>query len=279
MSPHARDSFSQEADEIIKVSQEEVVEGSHVAHIGPQDSQADLGIDEGVVRETRQEEDWVSVSQDGFGTSENTEDDSGKTMNINHRKVLPEDDPTLLCQPVAQECPEGLKATTKQHGRKKEWNIPQQNTFLEHKTPQKLVEHFHAVRPANKAETCPTVIQTKDEESQELRKLKSMLKRFNSLFPPPVEIRECPFKDECCNGRHCEIFWKPILKQEMRKGPLCGEDCGYCHCPAHFPNAEWVKLHISRTPAARRRQRKKAKEQIAAANKSGAAGDPRQKDK
>merc|ERR1712224_641947 len=53
--------------------------------------------------------------------------------------------------------------------------------------------------------------------------------------------------------------WKPILMPEQRRTPLCDEDCKFCHDPRCFPNDEWVKLHVHRTPAARKRAAKKQK--------------------
>lgn len=172
---------------------------------------------------------------------------------------------------TVQDCPEGMKTSNviKQNGRTKEWNLPQSNTFLERNTAAELVTRRHAQQPSKKAQTCPSSIRKseRDEESMMMKEYRTMLGRTNSLFPGPADIRWCPFlqKGECCNQRHCELFWKPILKQEKRKDNfMCPENCGFCHDPRHFPDEEWVKLHISRTPAARRRRRQKTAKQIAA---------------
>jgi hypothetical protein len=134
-----------------------------------------------------------------------------------------------------------------------------QNTFIQRQSAQDIVGKGQLF--ANYAETCPSSIDGRvrgdDDYSREVRHL---LKWTRSLFPNGTGIRRCPFsKTGDCNGRHCEPFWKPILKQEQRRTPLCGDDCKYCHDPRHFPNDEWVKLHVHRTPAARRRAKAKTK--------------------
>jgi hypothetical protein len=139
-----------------------------------------------------------------------------------------------------------------------------QNTFVDRKSPQAIVDKGRMF--ANCADSAPSElgrgrdddeVRARDEDSREVRQL---LKWTRSMFPNQTGFRRCPFSVAGdCNGRHCEPFWKPILKQEQRRTPLCGEDCKYCHDPRHFPDDEWVKLHVHRTPAARRRASKKQK--------------------
>merc|ERR1711924_362424 len=116
---------------------------------------------------------------------------------------------------------------------------------------------------ANYAHSCGSSIDGRGRsDTQEERELRQLLKGNGSLFCNTKYkggIRRCPYltKGEPCKGRHCEPWWKPILKQEQRKGALCGEDCKFCHDPRCFPDDEWVKLHVHRTPAARKREAKK----------------------
>eukprot|EP00746_Dinoflagellata_sp_MGD_P000942 gnl/MRDRNA2_/MRDRNA2_101758_c0_seq1.p1 gnl/MRDRNA2_/MRDRNA2_101758_c0~~gnl/MRDRNA2_/MRDRNA2_101758_c0_seq1.p1 ORF type:complete len:223 (-),score=42.03 gnl/MRDRNA2_/MRDRNA2_101758_c0_seq1:198-791(-) len=134
-----------------------------------------------------------------------------------------------------------------------------QNTFVERKSAQDIVGRGRLF--ANYAQSSPSSIDGRGRgDDQDARELRQLLKWTGSLFPDGTGVRRCPFSvTGDCNGRHCEPFWKPILKQEQRRMALCGEDCKFCHDPRHFPDDEWVKLHVHRTPAARRRAAKKPK--------------------
>jgi len=96
----------------------------------------------------------------------------------------------------------------------------------------------------------------KREGKEETREVRQLLKWTGSWFPREG-VRRCPNPDGC-NGRHCEAFWKPILKQEKRTTHLCDENCTFCHDPRHFPNDEWARLHVHRATAARRRAKGKS---------------------
>jgi hypothetical protein len=161
----------------------------------------------------------------------------------------------LVNQPLAE-----LDRTGTKFDNRRNLNTQQllaQNTMVERKSIHDIVSKGRLL--TKYAQSSPSSIDGRgrgdDEDSREVRQL---LRGTSSLFPNKTGIRRCPFSmTGDCNGRHCEPFWKPILKQEQRRTPLCSEDCKFCHDPRHFPDDEWIKLHVHRTPAARRRAAKK----------------------
>jgi len=138
----------------------------------------------------------------------------------------------------------------------KQWKVLEQNTFLavQCAKPAEMAMLACAVCKDNQSAPSSIGFDVKDAETKDLR---TMLGSLKSFFPPGSAICECPFvkQGECCGKRHCEPFWRSIMKLETRANDQCSGDCGFCHDPRHFPDEEWVKLRISRAPAARRRQK------------------------
>lgn len=176
-------------------------------------------------------------------------------------ECTPEDQEAMNSQAETQ--PQPLLISSTKFDTRRSLNTEQlvTNTFVERKSAQDIVSKGRLF--ASYAQSSPSSIdgRARDETEQE-REVRQLLGYTKSLFPNGTGVRRCPFSDLVngpCNGRHCEPFWKPILKQEVRRTPLCGEDCKFCHDPRHFPDDEWVKLHVHRTPAARRRAKKPKK--------------------
>lgn len=193
--------------------------------------------------------------------------ESPETMNyVGESRSLEEAAPPVLCASVSQAgYPQAaaevrlVSQSSKKFDSRRDLNTEQlmHNTFLERKSAQDIVSKGRLF--ANYAQSSPSSLDGRGrDQTHEQREVRTLLKYTKSLFPDGTGIRRCPFSvNGDCNGRHCEPFWKPILKQEVRKTQLCGEDCKFCHDPRHFPDDEWVKLHVHRTPAARRRAAKR----------------------
>jgi hypothetical protein len=136
-----------------------------------------------------------------------------------------------------------------------------QSTLVERKTAKEIVDKGRLF--ANYSPSCHSDIGGHGRgDTQDERELRQLLKWTGSLFLNSKYkggIRRCSCKATGEQCKPCEPFWKPIFKQEQRKTPLCGEGCQFCHDPRCFPDDEWVKLHVHRTPAARKRAAKQQK--------------------
>jgi hypothetical protein len=131
------------------------------------------------------------------------------------------------------------------------------NLYLEKRAGQKsLVEPKNESEFVNMGRSSRSDGQDIPDIREARREVKELLKKTGSLFPNPTGVRRCPCSGDCTR-QPCELFWKPIIKQQKRRTALCGEGCKYCHDPRHFPDDEWVKLHVFRGVAARRRAAKK----------------------
>lgn len=131
-------------------------------------------------------------------------------------------------------------------------NLPVQNTSVKHQSVQDIEGKTRQ----------------RSKSSIDRSSVRKILKFTGSMFPTRTGVRKCPFSlaGDCCDGRHCEEFWKPILKQEKRRTPLCGDECKLCHDPRHFPDDEWVKHHVHTAAARKREEKKKAKADKAGCN-------------